>query len=132
MKVQIAEAGAFGPLVKVLGEGTPRAKEGAAGALWRLVAMMNESNIEVNISTKKASDLVVLLHTSSPEGGGCREGPFGFKPMVQKGLKAYSKEVQWELKLIPKINTLNLVPYVMKVGGLNSIPSNWPELVVRF
>eukprot|EP00959_Pyramimonas_sp_CCMP1952_P292562 6118845-Pyramimonas_sp.AAC.1 len=68
MKVQIAEAGAFGPLVKLLGEGTPRAREEAAGALWRLVSMMNESNIEVNIATKKASDLVVLLHTGSPEG----------------------------------------------------------------
>lgn len=68
MKVQIAEAGAFRPLVNVLGDGTPRAKEGAAGALWRLVSMMNESNIEVNISTKKAADLVVMLHASNPEG----------------------------------------------------------------
>ncbi|KAK3278401.1 hypothetical protein CYMTET_13654 [Cymbomonas tetramitiformis] len=68
LKVQIAEAGAFGPLVKLLGEGTQRAKENAAGALWRLVSMMNESNIEVNISTKKAADLVVLLHTGTLEG----------------------------------------------------------------
>jgi hypothetical protein len=45
-----------------------QARENAAGCLWRLVSMMNESNIEVNISTKKASDLVVLLHTASAEG----------------------------------------------------------------
>ena len=44
-----------------MGNGTIKAKEEALGVLWQLVAMMAESNVDVNISPGPAADIAALL-----------------------------------------------------------------------